>query len=348
MSTQEEEVPAVCETCLGPNPYLRMIRETSGLECKFCTRPFTVFKWAPVRNGPFKHTVICLTCAKQRNCCQSCLLDLTYGIPIQLRDAALRMAGIHVEGSEGPKNEVSKLFVANNSDRFESIGGAAVTSDADKAREILTKLAMSQNKGKSLTKKREENKALPAHIEKVDVTKIVSKLPFNGSLNVPEDVELKTLFVFGIDESLAEYKITDYFEKFGHIKSFNCQQRARCGFITFTKRIDAETAAKTILESQKKETSGAGIIVIENIPLRVCWGKERPLGSTNAEKLKIGSIVSKVMKKLSRDGTIQKSDKKKAIEAPASTSEQSEPKLSVRKETPSKTSYKSISKNFEL
>ncbi|ODV74816.1 Pre-mRNA-splicing factor ECM2 CYBJADRAFT_62591 [Cyberlindnera jadinii NRRL Y-1542] len=295
----KDDVPAVCETCLGPNPYLQMIRERGGLECKLCTRPFTVYKWAPVKNGPFKHTIICLTCAKQRNCCQSCLLDLTYGIPIQLRDAALKMAGVDgVQGASEPKNEVSKLYVANNSERFKSIGGAAVTSNRDKAKEILEKLAAVKGNRPSKSANAQKRDTLPQHIENIDVSKIVSKLPFNGSLEPPSNPELKTLFIFGVDDSLPEYKITEFFEQFGKLKSVNCQHGARCAFVTFTRRVDAEAAAKSI----SCPISGqSGLFLIENIPLRVTWGKERSLGTTNREKLKVGSIVTKFLKKLSKN-----------------------------------------------
>lgn len=335
----QDEVPAVCETCLGPNPYLRMMRERNGLECKLCTRPFTVFKWAPEKNGAFKKTIICLTCSKQRNCCQSCLLDLTYGIPIQLRDAALKMAGVQGITGDEPKNEISKLYVANNSEQFQTIGGASITSNAEKAKEILTKLSLA-SKNKVAPKKLNDKNDLPAHISKIDVTKIIAKLPFNGSLEPPKDETITSLFIFGIDESLPEYKITDYFEKFGKIKSFNCQHKARSGYITFQSRDVAEKAAGSITAPQPKTP---GLLVIENIPMRVTWGKERPLGSSNAEKIKVGSVVGKILKKLSNSKREQKS-----IEHKKEDNKENKKQKVSKPVGEEEITYKSTTKDFEI
>jgi pre-mRNA-splicing factor RBM22/SLT11 len=48
-------------------------------------RPFTVFRWNPGAKMRFKKTEVCQTCAKVKNACQTCILDLEYGLPIQVR-----------------------------------------------------------------------------------------------------------------------------------------------------------------------------------------------------------------------------------------------------------------------
>ena len=88
---EDAEFPILCQTCLGDNPYLRMTKEKYGKECKICSRPFTVFRWCPGARMRFKKTEVCQTCAKLKNLCQTCLLDLTYGLPVQVRDAALKI-----------------------------------------------------------------------------------------------------------------------------------------------------------------------------------------------------------------------------------------------------------------
>ena len=61
------------------------LQEKYGKECKVCSRPFTVFRWCPGAKMRFKKTEVCQTCAKLKNVCQTCLLDLQYGLPVQVR-----------------------------------------------------------------------------------------------------------------------------------------------------------------------------------------------------------------------------------------------------------------------
>ncbi|CAG0887947.1 unnamed protein product [Cyprideis torosa] len=59
-----QEFPILCQTCLGDNPYIRMMKDRFGKECKICSRPFTVFRWCPGAKMRFKKTEICQTCSK--------------------------------------------------------------------------------------------------------------------------------------------------------------------------------------------------------------------------------------------------------------------------------------------
>lgn len=85
--------PILCESCLGENPYVRMLKDPMSAKCKMCENPFTVFKWRPGRGEGFKRTEVCQVCSKTKNLCQTCILDLQCGLPSQLRDAVLEAEG---------------------------------------------------------------------------------------------------------------------------------------------------------------------------------------------------------------------------------------------------------------
>jgi hypothetical protein len=106
---------------------------------QICARPFTVFRWCPGARMRFKKTEVCQTCAKMKNICQTCLLDLEYGkvlmlkdkssiwwiiekllilyfihtlgLPVQVRDHALGLK------DEMPKSDVNKEYYTQNAER---------------------------------------------------------------------------------------------------------------------------------------------------------------------------------------------------------------------------------------
>lgn len=100
----ESQYPILCETCLGENPYMRMIIDRNGQACKVCNRPFTTYRWCPGPRMRFKRTEICQTCSRAKNICQTCLLDLSFSLPVQARDQLLSIT------SSIPKSEVNRAY----------------------------------------------------------------------------------------------------------------------------------------------------------------------------------------------------------------------------------------------
>ncbi len=58
----------------------------------------------------FKKTEICQTCSKLKNVCQTCLLDLEFGLPVQVRDEALQITDTI------PKGQVNKEYFTQNAE----------------------------------------------------------------------------------------------------------------------------------------------------------------------------------------------------------------------------------------
>ena len=74
-----EDFPFICEVCLGPNPYLRMIKMPNSRECKISGRPYTAFRWQPGSEARYKETIIAAEVAIAKNVCQTCLMHGVHG-----------------------------------------------------------------------------------------------------------------------------------------------------------------------------------------------------------------------------------------------------------------------------
>ncbi|KAH7961339.1 hypothetical protein HPB52_008026 [Rhipicephalus sanguineus] len=139
LNWEEAEFPILCQTCLGDNPYVRMTKERFGKECKICSRPFTVFRWCPGGRMRFKKTEVCQTCSKLKNVCQTCLLDLDYGLPVQVRDNALSLR------DDMPKSDVNKEYYSQNMERAVADGDPSqpygALAKAQSPSDLLMKLA---------------------------------------------------------------------------------------------------------------------------------------------------------------------------------------------------------------
>jgi len=112
VGAESSDFPIICETCLGDDPYVRMMKETLGLACKMCERPTTLFRWKAGKNGRFKQTIVCQHCSRMKNICQTCLLDLEFGVPVQVRDRFLA----ENDRVSVPTSTVGRLYQAEYND----------------------------------------------------------------------------------------------------------------------------------------------------------------------------------------------------------------------------------------
>lgn len=303
---ESTDFPSVCENCLPDNPYVKMLKEDYGAECKLCTRPFTVFSWSADRaHGRKKRTNICLTCARLKNCCQTCMLDLSFGLPVAVRDAALKMV------APGPGSEVNREYFAQNKEKEieEGRGGTEQYEQTDeKARELLRRLAASKpyfRKGRAIEDGSASQSssggdpavgagvAGPGPIRTRDsraaaasgagprpggnrrAFPAASQLPPGPQDWLPpKDRNIMSLFVTGVEDDLQEYKIRDFFKEHGKIKSLVCSHMSHCAFINYETREGAEKAAEAC----------QGRAVIAGCPLRVRWSVPKAVGTMNREQ----------------------------------------------------------------
>ncbi|KAF7959694.1 hypothetical protein EAE96_001307 [Botrytis aclada] len=304
------DFPSVCENCLPDNPFVQMIKQDHGEECKLCTRPFTVFQWKADRTARSKRTNICLTCARLKNCCQCCMLDLSFGLPIVVRDAALKMI------APGPQSEVNREYYAQNHEKEieEGKGMEEYEKTDEKARELLRRLANSQpyfRKGRKMITDGEGSGSGAANgIQSEKGVALATKGPgpirtrdgqpsrgagrdgrggarggraFPSAAQLPpgpqdilppSDKSITSLFITGVEDDLPEYKIRDFFSPYGKLRSLVCSHMSHCAFINYATREGAEAAAEAL----------QGKAIIAGCPLRVQWGRPRPIGTMDKDE----------------------------------------------------------------
>uniref|UniRef100_A0A7C8YJJ3 C3H1-type domain-containing protein n=1 Tax=Opuntia streptacantha TaxID=393608 RepID=A0A7C8YJJ3_OPUST len=286
---ERSDFPIICESCLGDNPYVRMTRAEFDKECKICTRPFTVFRWRPGRDARYKKTEICQTCSKLKNVCQVCLLDLEYGLPVQVRDTALSIS----TNDAIPKSDVNREYFAEEHDR-RARAGLDYESSFGKVRPNDTILKLQRT-----TPYYKRNRAhvcsfyirgectrgaecpyrhempVTGELSQQNIKdryygvndpvalKLLNKAGEMQTLEPPEDESIKTLYVGGLDARINEQDLRDNFYAHGEIESIRMVLQRACAFVTYTTREAAEKAAEEL--SNK--------LVIKGLRLKLMWGR---------------------------------------------------------------------------
>ncbi|XP_071105673.1 pre-mRNA-splicing factor RBM22-like [Haliotis cracherodii] len=311
---EDAEFPILCQTCLGDNPYIRMTKEKYGKECKICARPFTVFRWCPGARMRFKKTEVCQTCSKIKNVCQTCLLDLEYGLPVQVRDAALKAY------DNMPKSDVNKEYYTQNmereianSDGTNPVG--ALTGKAQAPSDMLLKLARTtpyykRNRPhicsfwvKGECKRGEE---CPYRHEKPTdpddpladqnikdrfygmndpvADKLMNRYSNMPKLEAPEDKTITTLYVGNLGDKVTEQDLRDHFYQFGEIRSVNVVAKQQCAFVQFTERPASETAAERSFNK----------LIINGRRLNIKWGRSQGQQQLTGKKEDDGQMLEPV------------------------------------------------------
>lgn len=281
---ERADFPIVCESCLGPNPYVRMQRVQFGGECHISGRPYTVFRWRPGNDARYKKTIVCQEVAKAKNVCQVCLLDLDYNLPVQVRDQALQIVD-----EDLPESDANKEYALK---RMAEEGELGAQYNEAKPNDLILKLQRTtpyykRNKARICSffvrgecKRGAEcpyRHEMPLGGELADqnikdryygvndpvARKMMDRAANFNKLEPPEDTTVTTLYVGGLTPDVAEEDLNDKFYSFGEIQSIRKIESRQCAFVTFTTRADAERAAE---ELQNR-------LVIKGQRLRVMWGK---------------------------------------------------------------------------
>lgn len=233
------------------------------------------------------------------------MLDLSFGLPIVVRDAALKMI------APGPQSAVNREFFAQNHERdIEEGRGEALEEyekTDDKARELLRRLANSEpyfkkqrriapsegegsaaggteqshrpgpirtNRGGSAARGGVRGGARGGARGGRSFPSAAMLPPTQADIAPPSDTTITSLFVTGIEDDLPEHKIREFFTAYGKLRSLVCSHMSHCAFVNYSARESAETAAAEL----------QGKAVIAGCPLRVQWGRPRPIGTMDRDE----------------------------------------------------------------
>jgi len=247
----------------------------------------------------YKKTEICQTCSKIKNVCQTCLLDLEYGLPIEVRDKALAKAPDNM-----PKSDVNKEFFTQNVEKeLANTDGTMVHAvdgsgggKSQAASDLLMKLARTtpyykRNRPhicsfwvKGECKRGEEcpyrhempndpndplsNQNIKDRFYGVNdpvAEKMLKRAEKMPKLEPPPDKTITTLYVGGIDDRMKEQDLRDYFYQFGEIRSITIASSKNCGFVCYTTRAAAEYAAERAFNKA----------IIKGKRVKILWGKSQ-------------------------------------------------------------------------
>mmetsp|Transcript_15451 Transcript_15451/g.39739 ORF Transcript_15451/g.39739 Transcript_15451/m.39739 type:complete len:443 (+) Transcript_15451:240-1568(+) len=280
---ERSDFPIVCETCLGPNPYVRMQRIEFGGECHISGRPYTVFRWRPGNDARYKKTIICQEVAKQKNVCQVCLLDLEYNLPVQVRDQALG-----VEDEADQVSEVNKEYALKQAE----ITGERPDYTAKKPNEVLQRLQRTTpyykrnraqicsffvrgecKRGAECPYRHEMPEGGELSEQNIKdryygvndpvANKMMKRVADMPTMTPPEDQSVMTLYVGGLTAEINEKDLQDVFYAHGEVKSIKKLESRQCAFVTYTSRAAAEAAAAGL----------AGRLIVKGTRLKLMWGK---------------------------------------------------------------------------
>jgi pre-mRNA-splicing factor RBM22/SLT11 len=295
------DFPLLCSTCLGPNPLVRMTRQFGAKPCKICDRPFPVYRWQPGPAARFKKTELCRSCALIKNVCQTCVLDLTFGVPVQVRDSIQSTSSTALVPSL-PSSEAGRAEALDRIERRLLDSPSSLLQSADsrlsQATLVLDRLGRRSDKpyydrnlahycsfyaaGKcdrgSLCPFRHEfpPASADARMNKQSIKdryigqndpvaeRLVAKAGKINSLKRPEDPMAVTLWIGPIASQCSKQSIQAAFSEFSsEIVRIHLLPSKECAFVQFSSQDSANLAANKL----------NGNLKIDGIPVRVDWAK---------------------------------------------------------------------------
>ncbi|CCD22900.1 Pre-mRNA-splicing factor ECM2 NDAI_0A07460 [Naumovozyma dairenensis CBS 421] len=283
------QLPLICNQCLENKQKVKLTKIPNGGQCKICTMSYTLYHFKPQeRSSTLSKTFICERCARQRNACQCCMRDISWHIPIMLRDQIISL----VNDDKGmitkeAKNDIMKRYLALKKGR---LGGAQISGDAeqnnlllDKLRNILsTETRTADANNHNINKITAPKNIDASRYKHIDISHVLKKLPLKSSFSEMSK-PTKSFFLYNIDPSIPEWKISDHIATVTQMKdwmdpssvSLIVNYKAKCGGLRFKteelglKFIQKLISMKSIICSVRDSNLQRGILKIDHFEVFV-------------------------------------------------------------------------------
>lgn len=249
-----------------------------------------MFRWRiGAGQNSYCQTEVCNTCAKLKNCCQACILDLEFGLPTHIRDAGLALqsttagASVH-DSSKMPVNVANRDWYQQQAEREMAAGKGRWGRDG--VERVVSSLNQLEPHFAStrahlcaffLRGQCDKAAACPyQHVNPADLLAAaaaagVRVAGFSGATPPsepasapppPPDTSITTVHVANVDpQRVTERDLRAKLDAYGPLKSIRMVPRKRCAFAEYTLRADAERAVANL----------HGRFDVAGTQLRIAW-----------------------------------------------------------------------------
>jgi pre-mRNA-splicing factor RBM22/SLT11 len=280
-----------------------MTKEPNGKACKICERAFLVFRWKPGGDARYKKTEICRTCARLKNVCQTCILDLQFGLPVEVRDKMLPSTEVISLPTQAKNRNLAIERIETQLSEQNESGDGSLAAGYERAATKSTALQRLARK----TPFYERNKAHycsffargecnrgsfcpfrhelaptgdlsqqnirdryagmndPVARKMMNNTKKSASQKTSIKPSPPDDQSITTIWVGNVPDSTTENDLREIFETVGQIQRISFLKDKCCAFLTYRLRTSAEEAINQFFDSSS----------LHGETLRLNWSKSK-------------------------------------------------------------------------
>jgi pre-mRNA-splicing factor RBM22/SLT11 len=223
-----------------------------------------------------------------KNVCQTCLLDLEFGLPVQVRDS------VNPQAEKMPTSEAGREYYMDlatkrveNEDLYGKFEPSAMIQKLARTTPYYKRnrahicsffVKGECKRGAECPYRHEMPETGDLSVQNIKdryhgtndpvANKMLKKAETFAKITAPEDTDISTLYIGGVDPlKISEEDLRDAMYSYGEIRSVKISAPQNCAFVAYTTREAAEKAAEALFNK----------MYIKGCFLRVSWGKPASL-----------------------------------------------------------------------